>query len=105
MGVIMMGVTFATVVLIIQHPGGRLRNEARELPTATSRSTFDPRVVVDTLVETARRLCHADGMSSHRRKDWSSDFLPALNQTDRACNIDQPDVSMEGRCYEQLIRP
>ena len=35
-------------------------NEARQQQTATSRSIFDLRVVVDTLVETAGRLCHAD---------------------------------------------
>jgi hypothetical protein len=70
-------------------------SEARQQQTATSRSTFDLRVLVDTLIETAGRLCHADGVSIHRGKGWSSDFLPALNQTDRACNIDQPDVNTE----------
>ena len=40
-----------------------------------------------------------------RRKGESSDFLRALNQRDRACDIDQPDVNMEGRCNEQLIQP
>ena len=86
-------------------PGVAFETRTRELQTATSRSTFDPRVVVDTHVETAGRLCQGGRHEQSCRKDWSSDFLPALNQTDRACNIDQPDVSMEGRCYEQLIRP
>ena len=83
--------------------GGPAKAQRRKMWRVIGHSTFDPRVVVDTLVETAGRLCHADGMSIHRRKGWSSDFLPALNQTDRACNIDQPDVNMEGRCDEQLI--
>jgi hypothetical protein len=50
-------------------------NEVRQQQTATSRSTFDLRVVVDTLVETAGRLCHADGVSIHRRKvrTWRED--------------------------------
>ena len=77
-------------------------NKTRQQRTATCRSIFDLRVVVDTLVERT-------AVPSGRREHSSPEglvvrFLPALNQTDRGCSIDQPDMNMEGRCDGQLIQ-
>ena len=63
----------------------------------------DLRVVVDTLVE---RTAVPRGRLEHSSPEGLVvRFLPALNKTDRACNTDQPDANMEGRCDEQLLQP
>ena len=77
-------------------------NKTRQQRTATRRSTFALRVVVDTLVRT-------DSCATRTARAFTPEglvvrFLPALDQTDRACSIDQPDMNMEGRCDEQLIQ-
>ena len=51
-----------------------------------SRSTFDLQVVLDTLVESASRLCEADIVAIHREKNGGYDLVSAFGYTaeDRA---------------------
>jgi hypothetical protein len=52
------------------------------------------------LVEPTARLCHANSASFLRRKRESAVSFCESHQVDRACDTDQPDLNIEGRCNE-----